>query len=162
MLMRTSRALAGRVKHHFFADWTAFRLRTHRLRARLKGLARYLRLRRQIREVTLLMTGLDRNERVRLMELLLAADANESREMRGRANYRPSFESYAKMARTARMRLKSDSRDVRLQGIAMWIKGTHRETELSPYTELNALNPDIGRIVRNLRTSLKSPIRATA
>ena len=160
MLMRTSRALAGRVKHHFVTDWAEFRLRTGRLRARLKGLARYLRLRRQLREVEGLLSGLDKSERVRLMELLLAADANETREVRGRANYRPSFESYAKMARTARVRLKSDSRDVRLQGIAMWIKGTQRETELSPYPELNGLNPEIGRVVVRLRNSLKPMARA--
>jgi hypothetical protein len=160
MFMRTSRVLAGRVRHRFAADWAEFRMRTHRLRLRLKGIARFLRLRRQIREVTLLMTSLDKAERVRLLELLVAADANERREARGRANYRPSFESYAKMARTARARLKSDSRDVRLQGIAMWIKGAARETELSPYPELNGLHPEIQRIVRNLRASLKPVARA--
>lgn len=143
MSQSTFSRLVGRCKQGLEA------LKAHggQAKERLAGISRFVVLRRQLAEVSSAVAGLDRGERRKLAEILFGRDAATGRN--------PAFEisadSAPTMVKNGYQRLTADSRDVRLQGIAMWLRGALRETELSDNPELQELHRVLVKELRILR-----------
>lgn len=109
---------------------------------RVRGFARYVVLRRQIAGIARAVDGLNVADRRALI-------AHTMRELE--LSLRQSREASTTNAAFARAR--ADNPRVRLVGMGQWIASAFRETEHSPFGEMQELHRQVMRLMRLLRES---------
>jgi hypothetical protein len=111
-----------------------------RTMVRIRVLGRYMVLRRQLAEVRRAMDGLSTADQRALL-------SHAQREMQ--VSQRQSRDAESTNAAFARTRTANPR--VRLIGIAQWVTSAYRETEQSPFGEMQELNRQLKRSMRLLR-----------
>lgn len=111
-----------------------------RTMVRIRVLGRYMVLRRQLAEVRRAMDALSTADQRALL-------SHAQREMQ--VSQRQSRD--AESTNVAFARTRTGNPRVRLIGIAQWVTSAYRETEQSPFGEMQELNRQLKRSMRLLR-----------
>lgn len=128
---------------------------------RLIALTRGVQLRRQFREIERAMEQLAPSARRQLAGLAMrefsAATKSEFPHLYGT----PAEDKYSPWGSGTTIgveRMKSDSLQVRLRGIALWLTVAFHETRDSPYADQAELHRQIMRVLRTLKESAPADV----
>ena len=124
---------------------------------RLIALSRAVQLRRQFRGIEKALVDLAPNARRQLAAIALREFANASKSEFPHLYATPPEEKYRPWGSGTDIgleRMRSDSLQVRLRGVALWLTVAYHETKDSPFTEQQELHRQVMRAMRALKDSI--------
>lgn len=124
---------------------------------RLIALTRGMQLRRQFKEIEKALGQLAPNAQRQLAALAMREFSNAAKSEFPHLYATPSDEKYSPWGSGTAIgfeRMKSDSLQVRLRGIALWLTVTFHETKDSPYADQRELHRLVMRTLRTLKESV--------
>lgn len=132
---------------------------------RIIALTRAVQLRRQFHDIGRALDDMEPVERRQLAELTLREVARAARSEFPHLYATPPEEKYSLWGSGTGIglqRTRSDSRQVRLRGVALWLAVAYHETHESPFPEHQELHRQIMRTLRVLRELLPPPGNGTS
>lgn len=127
------------------------------LLTRLIALTRGMQLRRQFKEIEKVLEQLAPNSRRQLAALAMREFSNASKSEYPHLYATPSDEKYSPWGTGTSIgyeRIKSDSLQVRMRGLALWLTVAFHETKDSPYADQRELHRLIMRTLRTLKETV--------
>jgi hypothetical protein len=124
---------------------------------RLIALSRAVQLRRQFRGVEKALEELAPNARRQLAAIALREFANASKSEFPHLYATPPEQKYHPWGSGTDIgleRMRSDSLQVRLRGVALWLTVAYHETKDSPFAEQQELHRQVMRAMRALKDSI--------
>jgi hypothetical protein len=124
---------------------------------RLIALSRAVQLRRQFRGIEKALVDLAPNARRQLAAIALREFANASKSEFPHLYATPPEEKYRPWGSGTDIgleRMRSDSLQVRLRGVALWLTVAYHETKDSPFAEQQELHRQVMRAMRALKDSI--------
>jgi len=124
---------------------------------RLIALTRNMQLRRQFKEIEKAIEQLAPNSRRQLAALAMREFSNASKCEYPHLYSTPQDEKYSPWGSGTAIgyeRMKSDSLQVRLRGLALWLTVTFHETKDSPYADQRELHRLVMRTLRTLKETV--------
>jgi hypothetical protein len=124
---------------------------------RLIALTRGMQLRRQFKEIEKALGELPPNSRRQLAALSMREFSNAAKCEYPHLYATPPEEKYSPWGSGTSIgyeRMKSDSLQVRLRGLALWLTVTFHETKDSPYADQRELHRLVMRTLRTLKESV--------
>ncbi len=131
---------------------------------RLIALTRGMQLRRQFKDIEKALEQLAPNARRQLAALAMKDFSSASKSEFPHLYATPPDEKYSPWGSGTAIgfeRMKSDSMQVRLRGLALWLTVTFHETKDSPYADQRELHRQVMRTLRTLKESANSPDAAS-
>jgi len=132
---------------------------------RLIALTRGVQLRRQFKDIEKALEQLAPNARRQLAALAMREFSNASKSEFPHLYATPPEEKYAPWGTGTAIgfeRMKSDSMQVRLRGLALWLTVTFHETKDSPFAEQRELHRQVMRTLRTLKETVNADDPASA
>lgn len=127
---------------------------------RLISMSRSIKLNRQLREVEKTIHALPLNVRKQLAELTLkeltTASKCEFPHLYGTPVEQQRYQLWGAGTDIGFARMKSENPVVRIRGIALWFTVAYHETKESPYAEIQNVQRQLMRILRELKDAIKS------
>lgn len=124
---------------------------------RLIALSRAMQLRRQFRGVEKALGELQPNARRQLAAIALREFANASKSEFPHLYATPpdlKYHAWGSGTEIGLERMRSDSLQVRLRGVALWLTVAYHETKDSPFAEQQELHRQVMRAIRALKDSI--------
>ncbi|MCB1571252.1 MAG: hypothetical protein KDI72_09490 [Xanthomonadales bacterium] len=124
---------------------------------RLIALTRGMQLRRQFKEIEKALDQLNPNARRQLAALAMREFSNAAKSEFPHLYATPPDEKYSPWGSGTSIgfeRMKSDSLQVRMRGVALWLTVTFHETKDSPYADQRELHRLVMRTLRTLKESV--------
>ena len=124
---------------------------------RLIALTRGVQLRRQFKEIEKALDQLNPNARRQLAALAMREFSNATKGEYPHLYATPPDEKYSPWGGGTAIgyeRMKSDSLQVRLRGLALWLTVSFHETKDSPYADQRELHRQVMRTLRTLKESV--------
>jgi len=124
---------------------------------RLIALSRAVQLRRQFRGIEKALEELAPNARRQLAAIALREFTNASKSEFPHLYATPPEEKYRPWGSGTDIgleRMRSDSLQVRLRGVALWLTVAYHETKDSPFSEQQELHRQVMRAMRALKDSI--------
>lgn len=124
---------------------------------RLIALSRAVQLRRQFRGVEKALEDLSPAARRQLAEIALREFQSASKSEFPHLYATPPEEKYRPWGSGTDIgleRMRSDSQQVRLRGVALWLTVAYHETKDSPFAEQQELHRQVMRAMRALKDSI--------
>ena len=124
---------------------------------RLIALTRGMQLRRQFKEIEKALDQLAPNARRQLAALAMREFSNAAKSEFPHLYATPPDEKYSPWGSGTSIgfeRMKSDSLQVRMRGVALWLTVTFHETKDSPYADQRELHRLVMRTLRTLKESV--------
>jgi hypothetical protein len=124
---------------------------------RLIALTRGMQLRRQFKEIEKALEQLNPNARRQLAALAMREFSNAAKSEFPHLYATPPDEKYSPWGSGTSIgfeRMKSDSLQVRMRGVALWLTVTFHETKDSPYADQRELHRLVMRTLRTLKESV--------
>ncbi|HEV7489839.1 MAG TPA: hypothetical protein VGO25_03475 [Rhodanobacteraceae bacterium] len=124
---------------------------------RLIALSRAMQLRRQFRGVEKALVELQPNARRQLAAIALREFANASKSEFPHLYATPpdlKYRAWGSGTEIGLERMRSDSLQVRLRGVALWLTVAYHETKDSPFAEQQELHRQVMRAIRALKDSI--------
>lgn len=133
--------------------------KTMRMLTRLIALTRGVQLRRQFKEIEKVLEQLNPTATRQLAALAMREYSNATKSEYPHLYSTPPDEKYAPWGTGTAIgmeRMKSDSLQVRLRGLALWLAVSYHETKDSPYADQQELHRQVMRTLRTLRESVQA------
>ena len=124
---------------------------------RLIALSRAMQLRRQFRGIEKALEELAPNARRQLAAIAMREFTNASKSEFPHLYATPPEEKYRPWGSGTDIgleRMRSDSLQVRLRGVALWLTVAYHETKDSPFAEQQELHRQVMRAMRALKDSI--------
>lgn len=124
---------------------------------RLIALSRAMQLRRQFRGIEKALEDLQPNARRQLAAIAMREFTNASKSEFPHLYATPPEEKYRPWGSGTDIgleRMRSDSLQVRLRGVALWLTVAYHETKDSPFAEQQELHRQVMRAMRALKDSI--------
>jgi hypothetical protein len=124
---------------------------------RLIALSRAMQLRRQFRAIEKALADLPTNARRQLAAISLREFANASKSEFPHLYGTPpemKYRAWGSGTDIGLERMRSDSLQVRLRGVALWLTVAYHETKDSPFGEQQELHRQVMRALRALKDSI--------
>lgn len=124
---------------------------------RLIALTRGVQLRRQFKEIEKAIEQLNPNARRQLATLAMREFTNATKCEYPHLYATPPDEKYSPWGTGTAVgfeRMKSDSLQVRMRGLALWLTVTFHETKDSPFADQRELHRQVMRTLRMLKESI--------
>ncbi|SFN57395.1 hypothetical protein [Dokdonella immobilis] len=124
---------------------------------RLIALTRGMQLRRQFKEIEKALEQLNPSARRQLAALAMREFSNAAKSEFPHLYATPPDEKYSPWGSGTSIgfeRMKSDSLQVRMRGVALWLTVTFHETKDSPYADQRELHRLVMRTLRTLKESV--------
>ena len=124
---------------------------------RLIALTRGMQLRRQFKEIEKALDQLNPNARRQLAALAMREFSNAAKSEFPHLYATPPDEKYSPWGSGTSIgfeRMKSDSLQDRMRGVALWLTVTFHETKDSPYADQRELHRLVMRTLRTLKESV--------
>jgi hypothetical protein len=124
---------------------------------RLIALSRAVQLRRQFRGIEKALEELQPNARRQLAAIAMREFTNASKSEFPHLYATPPEEKYRPWGSGTDIgleRMRSDSLQVRLRGVALWLTVAYHETKDSPFSEQQELHRQVMRAMRALKDSI--------
>ena len=124
---------------------------------RLIALSRAMQLRRQFRGIEKALEELQPNARRQLAAIALRELQNASKSEFPHLYATPSdvkYHAWGTGCDIGLERMRSDSLQVRLRGVALWLTVAYHETKDSPFAEQQEIHRQVMRAIRALKDSI--------
>jgi hypothetical protein len=124
---------------------------------RLIALSRAMQLRRQFRGIEKALVELQPNARRQLAAIAMREFQNASKSEFPHLYATPPDQKYRPWGSGTEIgleRMRSDSLQVRLRGVALWLTVAYHETKDSPFAEQQELHRQVMRAIRALKDTI--------